>query len=329
MQYKSIKGISGLGQLGILFAFFGLGFILAGLMQLLIGALIVPPGTPFNNIADEMLKAMLKPENVFYTRLAQVIGTFFLLFFPSVLYLLICHGKNMFWLGFNKRINAWQILIGFFLMFFAGIIANSLEDVSKNAIIHFPGLNALALKLENSYSEQVTLLSNLKSWGEFIMALVIMAFFPALFEEVFFRGALQNLLERWWKAPLMAVIVTSLLFSFIHMSIYLFLSRAVLGFILGLMYQRSRNIWVNIAAHFLNNAIALIGLFWLSQQKQKIDPGKLDPHVPIWGALVTVAVVFGLFMLFEKVSAKNRLLLSFEEQNLIEKDNPIHSIAQN
>ena len=159
MQYRSIKGISGLGQLGILFAFFGLGFILAGLMQLLIGALIVPAGTPFNNIADEMLKAMLKPENVFYARLAQVIGTFFLLFFPSVLYLLICHGKNMFWLGFNKRINGWQILIGFFLMFFAGIIANSLEDVSKNAIIHFPGLNALALKLENSYSEQVTLLS--------------------------------------------------------------------------------------------------------------------------------------------------------------------------
>lgn len=104
-----------------------------------------------------------------------------------------------------------------------------------------------------------------------------MAFFPALFEEVFFRGALQNLLVRWWKAPLLAIVVTSFIFSFIHLSVYLFISRALLGFILGLLYYRTKNIWVNVIAHFLNNVIAVTQLFVMSNQKEKMDISKLEP----------------------------------------------------
>ena len=55
-------------------------------------------------------------------------------------------------------------------------------------VMHFPHLNEMAKNLENAYNDQVVALSNLKSWPEFIMAIFIMAFFPALFEEVFFRG---------------------------------------------------------------------------------------------------------------------------------------------
>ena len=63
-----------------------------------------------------------------------------------------------------------------------------------------------------------------------VLILVVMAFFPALFEEIFFRGAMQELLERWWKKPLLAVIFTSIVFSLIHMSVYLFLSRFMASF---------------------------------------------------------------------------------------------------
>ena len=327
MQYKSVKGFSGGSQLGILLAFLGLGFILAGLVQFFIGMMLVPAGMPFSKMGDEMMKAIMKPENVVYARLSQVLGTFFLLFVPAFLYLLICHGRNKFWLGFNSHINPWQILIGFFLIFCASIIAAPLADISKNLLTHWPGLNEMAKKMEEGYSEQIVVLSNLKSWSEFLMAIIIMAFFPALFEEIFFRGALQNLLERWWKAPLMAVIVTSLLFSLIHMSVYLFLSRAILGFILGLIYQHSKNLWVNIIAHFLNNVVAVIQLFWISRHNGKIEVDKLDPKFPLWGGLIAVGITYGLFLLFNKVSAKNRILVGFEEQNLLEKNTPVNNIV--
>jgi membrane protease YdiL (CAAX protease family) len=329
MEYRSVKGMNGWGQLGILLVFTGAGFILAGIVQLIIAFKLVPAGLPMDKMGDGMVKAMLQPENITYSRIAQVTGTFLLLFLPAYAYMRICHGKNKFWLGFNKHINAGQIVLGFFLIFLANIIANPLADLSKMLVENFPGLNAMGMKLEAAYTEQVVALSNLKSWGEFFMALVIMAFFPALFEEVFFRGAVQNLLERWWKKPLLAVLVTSLLFSLIHMSVFLFLSRAILGFVLGLMYQRSRNLWVNIMAHFLNNTVAVIQLFWISRHAQKIEVDKLDPKLPWWGALLALAFAVALFNLFEKLSVKNRTQIAFEEQNLLEHSDILNPFPEN
>jgi membrane protease YdiL (CAAX protease family) len=329
MQYRSVKGFTGAGQLGFLLIFLGAGFLLAGAVQFLIGMQLMPAGTPIDRMGDELVKAMINPANVGYARLSQVLGTFFLLFVPAVLYLLLCHGKNSFWLGFNRYINGWQIILGFFLIFLANILANPLADLSKMIISYFPDWNAQAKLLEDAYTQQAVALSNLKSWGEFFMAIVIMSFFPALFEEIFFRGAVQNLLERWWKMPLLAVLVTSLFFSLIHMSYYLFLSRALLGFVLGLMYLRSKNLWVNIVAHFLNNTVALMQMFWISKNAGKIEIDKLDPKVPVWGALIALAITVGFFLLFERVSVKNRKQIAFKEQDLYEHKELLHSFPEN
>lgn len=323
MEYRSIKGFTGWGQLGILLAFTGAGLILAAASQLIIGFQLIPAGTPTSQMGEAMVDAMMEPEHVSAARLAQVLGTFCIMFLPALGYLLVCHGKDKFWLGFNMHINAKQIMLGFLLIFLANIIANPLADLSKMIISNFPDLHTMGLKMEAEYSKQVTALSNLKSWGEFFMAILIMAFFPALFEEIFFRGALQNLLERWWKKPLLAVLVTSLIFSLIHVSVFLFLSRALLGFVLGLMYQRSRNLWVNIIAHFLNNTVAVIQLFWISSHAEKIEVDKLDPKVPLWGGLIALAITYGLFLLFEKVSNKNRKQIAFEEQDLLDHADPL------
>jgi membrane protease YdiL (CAAX protease family) len=329
MEYKSIKGFTGLGQLAILLVFLGAGFILAGAVQLLIGFQMVPSGLPADKMIDAILEAMLQPENVGLARLSQVLGTFLLFFLPAVFYLLLCHGRNSFWLGFNKHINAGQIIIGFCLIFLANIVANPLAELSKTIAVNLPDLNAMGLRMEAEYARQVTALSNLQSWGEFFMAIIIMAFFPALFEEILFRGALQNILERWWKAPLLAIMVSSLLFSLIHMSVFLFLSRFVLGFVLGLMYQRSKNLWVNIIAHFLNNTVAVIQLFWISRHSKVPAPDNMDPAVPWWGGLIALALTIGTFLLFEKVSAKNRTQVAFEEQNLLGDNDISHHFPEN
>ena len=328
MEYRSVKGFTGWGQLGILLIFLGAGFILTAGIQYLIGLQIIPSGVSMDKMGEEMLKALMLPENVTYARVSQILSTFCLFFIPAVLFLLVCHGKNKFWLGFNKHINSKQIILGFFLIFLANVVANPLVELSKTLLANFPELNNLGKVMETAYSEQVTALSNLKSWGEFFMAIVIMAFFPALFEEIFFRGVLQNLLERWWKKPLLAILVTSLLFSLIHMSVFLFLSRAVLGFVLGLMYQRSKNLWVNIIAHFLNNTVAVIQLFWISRHQTKIEVDKLDPKVPLWGGLIALAITYGLFILFEKASIKNRKQIAFEEQDLLEHTDILHSFPE-
>lgn len=318
MQYRSVKGMNGASQAAILLVFLGVGFVLAGLVQMVIAFPLIPAGTPIDKMADELVKALMNPAHVTAARLSQVLGTLFLMLVPSLLYLWICHGKNLFWLGFNRHINVRQIILGFFLIFLANILAGPLADLSKAVVSQFPSFDKQAKLLEDAYTQQAMALSNLKSWGEFFLAIVVMAFFPALFEEIFFRGAMQELLERWWKKPLLAIVFTSIVFSLIHMSVYLFLSRFILGFVLGLMYQRSKNIWVNVVAHFLNNTVAVIQMFWISRHASKVEVDKLDPPVPWWGALIALAVTIAFFWLFERVSAKNRKQIAFEEQDLYE-----------
>ena len=327
MEYKSIKGYSGLGQFGILLVFLGLGFILAGGAQLLIAFQLIPAGTGLQDMGDALVKALMLPENTGYARFAQVLGTFLLLFVPAVLYSLVTNGRNPFWLGFNKYINAYQVLIGFMIIFAANLMASPLAELSRYVVSFLPSLDTLAQELETAYNDQVMALSNLKSWPEFIMAIAIMAFFPALFEEVFFRGTLQNLLVRWWKAPLAAILVTSLFFSIIHLSVYLFASRAILGFILGLLYHRTKNIWVNVIAHFLNNLIAVSQLFIMSNQKEKMDISKLDPEMPWWIGLIALVILVFLFKILDKYSAWNLEKIDAKEKLIMAEENVYQPFA--
>ncbi len=328
MEYKSVKGFGGWAQLGFLFAFLGLGFILMGAVQWLLTMNIMPRGKAITDSA-EMMKAMLAPENVGTARLIQVLGTMALLFVPAVLWSLVSNGKNVFWLGFNKYVNGFQILLGFMIIYAAALSAAPLADFTKYIVGHFPSIDAMAKSMEDLYAKQALALSNLKNWQEYIVGIFIMAFFPAMFEEVFFRGTLQNLLSKWWKNPFVAILVTSIIFSLIHMSIYLFLSRLVLGFVLGLMFHYTKNIWVNIIAHFLNNAFALTTLFAMSMRKEKIDLAKLDPSFHWSIGLAGVIALVGLFVMLKKYSAKNVAKINMKENVLIAEADPYRSFANN
>lgn len=328
MEYKSIKGFTGWAQMGFLFAFLGLGFILAGGVQLLLTLQILPKGVSITD-TDAVMKAMLAPENVGMARTIQVLGTMVLLFIPALLWNFVSNGKSLFWIGFNKHINIFQILLGFMIIFAASIAAAPLADITKKIISHFPTINASAKSMEDLYNQQAIALSNLKSFSEYLVALAIMAFFPAMFEEVFFRGVVQNLLTKWWRKPILAIIVTAAIFSLIHMSIYLFLVRMVLGIVLGLLFYKTKNIWVNIIAHFLNNMFALTQLYTLQKMNKPIDVSKLDPDVHWSVGLLGIAALAGLFMLLKKYSAKNVAKIDAAENVLIAYANPYSGITNN
>lgn len=325
----SIKGFSPFGQFGILMAFFGAGMIVAAIIQFALALQMLPAGTNMSNMQAGLMKAMQDSKNTTLLQIMQVSGAFFMMFLSSWLYSRITWGKDMIWLGFSKYLNMYQIALGFVLIFLANVISQPLADFTKWAVAHWPEFNAMAQRMEDNYNESVKAISNLQGWGDYILALLVMAFFAALFEEIFFRGALQNILVRWFKNPMAAIIVTSLFFSIVHLSIYLFIPRLILGFVLGLMYQRSKNIWVNTIAHFLNNAIAVTQMFYLAVNKKEIKTDQLDPKVPLWGALLAVGIAVALFYLYEKVSVANRQRIIAKEQVIKASADPFAGFAKN
>lgn len=325
---NSIKGYTPLGQLGILLAFFGGGFVLAAVAQLVIAMWMLPKGVNITNLQEELMKALKDPSQVTMMQLMQVLGTVFLMLLPSWFYARVTWGKDPIWLGFSKHFNVMQIVIGFGIILMANVVAQPLADLSKSIINHFPGLHQMAQGMEDTYNEQIKAMSNLRGWGDYLLALFIMAFCAAMFEEIFFRGALQNVLIRWLRSPLAGIVLASLLFTLVHLSIFLFLSRFVLGIVLGLLYYKSKNIWVNIIAHFLNNAIAVTQMFFLSQKGKAVKVEDLDPKIPWWGGLIAFAILVWLFIIFEKVSADKRARITAKEQLLYANADPFAGFAK-
>lgn len=318
MQYRSLKGFTGWGQTGVLIALLGAGLILASFAQMLVLSQIDGMDISLTEGTEGFMDKLLQPQHANYVRLMNAAGTFCMMFLPAVVFSLIVHGKSWFWMGFNRWFNVQQLIIGFALIFFANLIATPMADLTKSFVAGFPELNQIAISLEDDYERQVKVLANLTGWGEFIMALIFMALLPALFEEMFFRGTIQTLFERWWGKPILAIVVTALIFSLIHASVFLFMSRVVLGIVLGLLYYKTRNLWVNTFVHFANNALAAAQLFWYNQTHTEVKLDEIDPRLPWWTILPTLMLTIGGFYWINRYSKNNRLRIAEKEKALTE-----------
>lgn len=327
MAYKSVKGYSGWAQVGFLLLFTGVGLMIAALFQLVVGFTLLPKGTSMFEAGDAMMKAMSDPKNVNTVRMMQVVSTLLMLALPSWAFMRLCHSKHWLWLGFSKYFNIQQVVLGIILIFCANMLAQPLVDVTKYLIKGMPALIKSADAMEKLYNDQIMLMSNLTGWGEYIIALFIIAFFPALFEEMFFRGAVQSTLHRWWKSPWIVIIVTSILFSLIHLSIYLFLSRILLGVALGWIFYKSRNIWIGVIIHFVNNSFALTQVFYLKKTGGKFDPTEMDTKFPWWGIAILAAILVVVAILFDRYSKANANTIRIKEEALYAHLNPFGNMA--
>jgi membrane protease YdiL (CAAX protease family) len=320
MQYKSVKGHSGSSQLGTLLMLAGVGLIVSVIFQLLFAVALLPSGTELSELESALMKAMQDPQNVGALRIMQIVSTMLIMCIPALWYNYICNGKKLQWLGFNKHLTPIQVILGFLLIFSANILAGPLQELSEHITTYFPSLHQMAKSMEDTYNENVKILSNLQNASDLISAIFIMAFLPALFEEMFFRGGLQNILTRWWQKPYLAILITSVLFSLIHFSIWLFISRFIMGVALGIMFYTTRNIWVNTIAHFLNNLIAVIQMYMLSIEKKEIDVSKLDPHIDWWMAILAAGALVYLVVLLHRYSKEKSAVIEAEEESLFKSE---------
>ena len=203
-------------------------------------------------------------------------------------------------IGFAEKINWRQVSIVFAIMITALFVSGFLSYVNELIPI---GESAKTLfeRMEKEYNQQVEAIIGLDSTGDYILAVFIMAFLPALCEETLFRGGLQNFLTRATQKPWLSIIIVSLLFSGAHFSFYGFLPRLFLGIVLGLLYQYSGRIWLNILGHFLNNAIALTALYVYKMQGHSLKDAINEKTNTVWGVVVLPVVVI-LIILFKKIS---------------------------
>lgn len=96
---------------------------------------------------------------------------------------------------------------------------------------------------------------------DLVLMILLIGVVAALGEELLFRGVLQNLFLEWWGSKHLAVWITALLFSVIHLQYHAILPRFILGALIGYVYVQSGNLRSSIYLHFFYNTTLLIITF--------------------------------------------------------------------
>jgi len=116
-----------------------------------------------------------------------------------------------------------------------------------------------------------------------------------LCEEVFFRGFIQPKLIGRWGAPL-GLLVTSVLFSLIHMDPVGFLARVALGSLFGWLAYAGGSLWVSISAHASYNLFVCI-LFFSVGGETSLEPVSLSQGVLLCWLVLGAGGMIGLLWL--------------------------------
>ncbi len=132
--------------------------------------------------------------------------------------------------------------------------------------------------------------------------LLVFALIPAICEEIFFRGFLQQQLRRMMPDGA-AIVLQALIFSFIHFQFYGFFARAFLGALLGYMVFRSGSLWVGIIGHFVFNGSSVLFAFLAAREGMPLGGAEeMDITFPT-SAWISAIVLMGLgIWAFEKYS---------------------------
>ncbi|KIA94872.1 peptidase [Pedobacter kyungheensis] len=170
------------------------------------------------------------------------------------------------------------------------------------------GIEAWMKEKEELAAKMTIQLITVRSNFDFLVNLVMIAVLPAIGEELMFRGGVQRSLERAFGNSHLAIWLSAIIFSAIHVQFYGFVPRMLLGAGFGYLYYFSGSIWYAMFAHFLNNAYAVCAAFYM--QKHHMPLNKADEPIgfPWYGYLISAIITIALFKFFKDSATRERKL---------------------
>ena len=139
---------------------------------------------------------------------------------------------------------------------------------------------------------------------EFWLNMLLFAVIPALGEELFFRGMMQQLFQKIFRNPQVAIWCTAFVFSAIHFQFQGFIPRFLLGGILGYVFYLTGSLWMSVLGHFTNNALMVISAHLFAKGQLSVDLEKQE--FPWQAGMASLVLTIFILYLLEKVNA-NRI----------------------
>lgn len=309
MAFTAFRGMKPFSQL-----MFALFVIIVCFLAFLVVSLVV--AIPFFGV-DSMLSIanisdFSDPETIKVLKYFQVVQSIGVFIIPPFILGWLFHGEIAGYLSLNKSVNFASVLLVLLLSFAASPFINFIGEMNAN--MHLPdwlsGLENWMKNAEENAAELTEAFLEVDSLGGLLFNIFMVAFLPAIGEELLFRGVIQRIFVNWTKSVHWGIWISAILFSALHMQFYGFVPRMFLGVLFGYLLVWSGSMWLPIIAHFINNAVAVVGMYM-------IDKKLLTPDIEEYGstsdsyymALISI-VLITVFMLMIKQQNKEGVSLT-------------------
>lgn len=236
------------------------------------------------------------PKVLGYLKLTQFLYTLVVYLLPPALFAYLADPKPAEWLQLHKSPRVLPAVLAIMVMLAGLPLVGFTSDWN-----HTWHLSETAKQMEEQAEVLTRVLLNMPDIGTLLINLLLIAVIPAIAEEFFFRGVMQRLLlQMLHRAPWVAIIITAVIFSAIHMEWLDFIPRVILGFLLGTLYYLSGNLWLPIIGHFLNNGMQVVMVYLYQAKLIADDPMKSETTAWYSAALSLIITVALLWYLRKK-----------------------------
>ena len=284
------------GKLAKLLVLFGLCLVFGGIFAMLGVAL----ANVFFDVQIRALSDLLTSSNPsahgLVLKFIQGVQSFGLFIFPAILFSLVFAQKSSLKLGALPTISFRSLLI--LLLLFVSYLPIINLTVELNSLMKLPAflseLEAWMRNAEDNAEQLTMLLLKMDTSIDLGINLLIVGLIPAFGEELIFRGHVQRILNKGKNNGHYGIWISAILFSALHMQFYGFIPRLLLGAFFGYLFHWSKNLWIPIIAHFINNASAVFVTYLIgtAAMEEKVDTIGTTANLPFISLLfVTLFVV--------------------------------------
>lgn len=144
-------------------------------------------------------------------------------------------------------------------------------------------------KLYEFFSELMKIFS-----ADPVVTIILAVIMAPLFEEIVFRGIIQKGLINRGVKPTTAIWIAAIVFGLVHGNPWQFVGAVLLGFVLGLVYHKTKSLLMPILLHAFNNGISAL-LIFSGNTESFSDYFGISTYILLGAGIVIFAVFYYFF----------------------------------
>lgn len=298
------------GTLPRLLVLLGFCLVIGGLAALSGLALVKPLyGLAIEDISS-LTSNLDDPQNVAILKFLQLLNTLGLFVIPALAFVFLFEKKPIKILQLNRLITPINVVMVFILMLCLIPSINWLVEWNKSINLpeQFEEVENWMKQAEDRAMVLTKAFLRMDSPSALWQNLLLVAVLPAIGEEMIFRGIVQQDINRSFKTAHLGIWISAILFSALHMQFYGFFPRMFLGAFFGYLLVWTKNLWVPILAHFINNALAVLIAYKMGVEEMEAQFDQLGASQETsWFSLAGLVLFISLLFIFYRSNSWNRI----------------------